>query len=155
MKDIELIKKDGKIKIKAEGQNGFHGAYYDMLTKKWLNFVFSYSCGFEHLSVSMPNRTPSWEQMCMMKDVFWNEDEVCMQLHPKKEEYVNNHNHCLHIWKPTTQEIPQPPSILVGIRHGHLKEDAEQLIEFCKQHNIEIDEEIKKEMKDTCSNLNL
>lgn len=34
---------------------------------------------------------------------------------PFAADYVNNHPHCLHIWKPTETEIPTPPSILVGI----------------------------------------
>lgn len=45
-----------------------------------------------------------------------NEDEACVEYHPKKEDYVNNHKHCLHIWKPTNEVLPLPPSILVGFR---------------------------------------
>ena len=68
-----------------------------------------------------------------MKEVFWNDDEVCMQLHPKKEEYVNNHPFCLHIWKPIKQEIPIPPSIMVGIRKGHEEEDIKMIKELASQ----------------------
>jgi hypothetical protein len=25
---------------------------------------------------------------------------LCLQFHPAKSEYVNLHNHCLHIWQP-------------------------------------------------------
>lgn len=99
-----------------------------------LHFIFSNGCGFEHLSVSTPARTPTWDEMCKMKEIFWRDDEVCMQLHPKKEEYVNNHNYCLHIWKPIDKEIPTPPSILVGLRKGKALED------------LQIFEELKDEM---------
>ena len=68
-----------------------------------------------------------------MKEVFWNDDEVCMQLHPKKEEYVNNHPFCLHIWKPIKQEIPIPPSIMVGIRKGHEEKDIKMIKELASQ----------------------
>lgn len=54
---------------------------------------------FEHVSVSLPNRNPNWDEMCFVKDLFWDDEEMCMQLHPKKSEYVNFHQHCLHIWK--------------------------------------------------------
>ena len=54
--------------------------------------------------------------MCEIKSMFFEDDEVVMQLHPKKTEYVNNHNYCLHLWKPIGKEIPTPPSILVGIK---------------------------------------
>jgi hypothetical protein len=70
--------------------------------------------GWEHVSVSLPNRTPSWPEMCWVKDLFWLEDECAMQLHPPKSEYVNYHPYCLHLWKPINRTIPLPPSILVG-----------------------------------------
>lgn len=68
--------------------------------------------------------------MCFMKDIFWNEDEVCMQIHPKKENYVNIMPYCLHIWRPINKEIPTPPNIMVGFRKE--KEDIQELIEFYK-----------------------
>lgn len=55
--------------------------------------------GMEHVSVAFKDRCPTWEEMCIVKDVFWREDEVCIQLHPKKSEYVNIHENCLHIWR--------------------------------------------------------
>ncbi len=141
MKNIEEIKKTPGMYIKKEGQDGFGGAVFPIEYKKGklkiindidksLHFVFSWGCGFEHLSVSTPIKTPTWEQMCKMKDIFWREDEVCMQLHPKKEEYVNNMPYCLHIWKPIEKEIPTPPSIMEGFRKGKEAEDIAQLINF-------------------------
>lgn len=115
MKSIEEIKKTPNLIIEAETDNdGMGGKYYDKYSNKWLNFIFSYQLGWEHLSVSMPGKTPSWDQMCVMKNIFWNENEACVEYHPKKEEYVNDHEHCLHIWKPTEVELPTPPTILVG-----------------------------------------
>lgn len=122
MRKIEDIKATPNLFIEAEAENdGMGGHYYDKYNNKNLNFIFSYQLGWEHLSVSMPNKTPSWEQMCMMKDIFWGEDEVCVEYHPRKEEYVNNHPHCLHIWKPRDVEMPTPPSILVGFRNEEEK----------------------------------
>lgn len=140
MKDIEEIKKTTGMKLKMEGQDGFGGTVYKITYKNGklkvsnkyednLNFIFSWGCGFEHLSVSTPVRTPTWEQMCFMKDIFWRDDEVCMQLHPKKEDYVDNMPYCLHIWKPIDKEIPTPPSIMVGFRKGKMEEDLALLIE--------------------------
>lgn len=115
MKSIEEIKRTPNLIIEAETDNdGMGGKYYDKYSNKWLNFIFSYQLGWEHLSVSMPGKTPSWDQMCVMKNIFWNEDEACVEYHPKKEEYVNDHEYCLHIWKPTKVELPTPPTILVG-----------------------------------------
>lgn len=50
-----------------------------------------------------------------------------MQLHPKKEEYVNNMPYCLHIWKPIDKEIPTPPSVLVGLRTNNIEKDIEKI----------------------------
>lgn len=60
---------------------------------------------------------PTWTEMCFVKALFWDDEDVVMQLHPKKSEYVNNHNFVLHLWKPTKSEIPTPPSILVGFKN--------------------------------------
>lgn len=63
---------------------------------------------------------PTWEEMCFVKSLFWDDENVVMQLHPKKSEYVNNHPFVLHLWKPKSKEIPTPPSILVGLKSANL-----------------------------------
>jgi hypothetical protein len=75
-----------------------------------------FDTGWEHVSVSTPRRPPNWQEMCFVKDLFWADDECVMQLHPPKADYVNNHPHCLHLWKPTRTTIPTPPAVLVGNR---------------------------------------
>src|ERR1700733_966886 len=46
--------------------------------------------GWEHVSVSTRNRTPNWQEMSFVKDLFWNEEECVVQFHPPKSTYVNN-----------------------------------------------------------------
>ncbi len=72
--------------------------------------------GWDHVSVSLKNRCPNWIEMSKVKDLFFSDDETVVQFHPKKSEYVNNHPHCLHLWKPVNKEIELPPSILVGLK---------------------------------------
>lgn len=72
--------------------------------------------GWEHVSISTRRRTPNWREMCFVKDLFWDDTETVLQLHPPKADYINNHPHCLHLWKPLKAEIPLPPSILVGLK---------------------------------------
>jgi hypothetical protein len=55
---------------------------------------------WEHISVSLKNRNPNWDEMCHMKNLFWEKEDQCIQFHPRETEYVNLHNHALHIWKP-------------------------------------------------------
>ena len=72
--------------------------------------------GWEHVSVSLPNRCPTWEEMCRIKAVFWDDEDCVMQLHPPRSQWVSNHSFCLHIWRPADgQVIPTPPQIMVGI----------------------------------------
>ena len=80
------------------------------------NVIASDGLGWEHVSVSLEDRIPAWEEMCYMKDLFWNKDEAVMQLHPPESEYINNHDFCLHLWKPLNAIIPLPDSILVGVK---------------------------------------
>jgi len=56
---------------------------------------------------------PTWAEMCFIKQLFWDDEDVVMQLHPRKSDYVNIHESVLHLWRPKTIEIPTPPKIVV------------------------------------------
>lgn len=71
---------------------------------------------WNHVSVSLPNRTPTWTEMSFVKDLFFEPHEVAMQLHVAEEDHVSNHEFCLHIWQPVGIEIPTPPSMMVGTK---------------------------------------
>lgn len=82
--------------------------------------IASDGAGWEHVGVSLmmrKPRVPNWEEMCAIKGLFWDDEDVVMQLHPRASEYVNYHPGCLHLWRPSGEiEIPTPPSILVGLK---------------------------------------
>lgn len=67
---------------------------------------------WEHVSVSLPDRCPTWEEMCFIKSLFWNEEDCVVQYHPPKSDYVNVSNNCLHLWK-FKGEMPRPPKEFV------------------------------------------
>ncbi len=69
--------------------------------------------GWEHISISLKNRCPTWEEMCYVKNLFWREDETVIQFHPKKSKYVNRFPYCLHIWKSLKAEHQLPPDLCV------------------------------------------
>ena len=54
--------------------------------------------------------------MCEIKEIFFKDEEACVEYHPAKSEYVNNLSHCLHIWRPQKETLPVPDSLLVGIK---------------------------------------
>jgi hypothetical protein len=81
-----------------------------------LTVIFSDGMGWDHVSVSLTNRPPNWAEMNAIKDLFWDAEDVVVQFHPRKSEYVNNHEHCLHLWRSQTVEFPTPDSIMVGVK---------------------------------------
>jgi len=70
---------------------------------------------WDHVSVSLSNRCPSWDEMDYIKRLFFHPEEVCFQLHVSSAEHISNHDYCLHIWRPVEQQIPLPPAEMVGI----------------------------------------
>jgi hypothetical protein len=54
---------------------------------------------YDHVSIApIDGHTPTWDEMCTLKDLFFNDDEECVQIHPKAGEYVDIKRNCLHLW---------------------------------------------------------
>jgi len=96
--------------------SGNNGAF--MLTQKKnkpdLFIIASDGLGWEHVSISTSQRTPTWSEMCKVKDMFWDKEDCVVQYHPPESECINNHPYCLHIWRPIGTDIPKPPGLLIG-----------------------------------------
>lgn len=69
--------------------------------------------GWDHVSVSLHDRCPTWEEMCAIKELFFEDWEWVVQYHPAEADYVNNHPYVLHLWRPHDVEIPRPPKVMV------------------------------------------
>lgn len=65
--------------------------------------------GYEHVSVAPRNKKllPTWNDMCVLKDIFFSDEEEAYQIHPKKSEYVDLKSNCLHLWKPRNHELTE------------------------------------------------
>lgn len=87
---------------------------YLVIPKRQMTVVFSNGDGWEHVSVSHPDTTPTYEEMDDIKRRFWDDRDCVMQLHVPVSDHKNFHPHCLHLWRPTTVEIPRPPSDMVA-----------------------------------------
>lgn len=81
-----------------------------------LRIIASVGMGWDHVSVSLPNRCPNWPEMSRVKGLFFRDDETAMQLHVPAADHVNNHPYCLHLWRPHDVAIPRPPGLLVGVK---------------------------------------
>ena len=113
MKDLSYLDKY-RVRFK-DGNNGdkHNGMFQLKVNGSPVLVIASDGMGWEHVSVSHDSRIPSWETMCKIKEMFFEDDEVVMQLHPKKTEYINNCKYCLHLWRPLKSDIPTPPLALV------------------------------------------
>jgi len=70
--------------------------------------------GWDHVSVSLPNRCPTWPEMEHVKRLFFRPDACAMQLHVPVSDHISRHPYCLHIWRPHGLEIPRPPAEFVA-----------------------------------------
>lgn len=100
-------------------EDGFNGAFWINLPgeSKMILCIASDGMGWQHVSVSFGGGvedTPSWEVMCQIKDLFWEPEDVVVQYHPAKSQYINCHPGCLHLWRPTTEPLPVPNPLMVG-----------------------------------------
>lgn len=107
LKNLEKYKDSSR----KELENQFRKLYLIPYRKNIIfDVVVSNACGWEHVSVVViegffpidyDTRIPTYEEMVYIKELFWDDDEICIQVHPKRSEYVNINEHCLHIWKRT------------------------------------------------------
>jgi hypothetical protein len=100
----------------SDGNNGMFPIPRSAAGKRPLDLcvIASDGLGWEHVSVSTLVRCPTWEEMCFVKALFWDDDDCVVQFHPPKSEYVNHHPYCLHLWRPTDHVMLMPDWILVG-----------------------------------------
>jgi hypothetical protein len=83
--------------------------------------------GWEHVSVSTGRRCPNWEEMCFVKDLFWDEEELVLQYHVPASQHINNHPYVLHMWRDTLHPHPRMPgSRMVGLQ-DITQEEAREL----------------------------
>lgn len=123
MKNLHELDKyrDKEFELRFYNQNGDsgNGVFRVYVDGRSFFVIASNGGGWEHVSVSPCNRKrkncPTWEEMCAIKDMFFEPEERVVQYHPPKSEYVNNYEYCLHLWRPIVDEMPFPPSIFVGI----------------------------------------
>lgn len=61
---------------------------------------------WEHVSVSLKNRLPTWQELKFIKMLFWDQEDEVLQFFPPESQYVDVHKNCLHLWRPTNIKLP-------------------------------------------------
>lgn len=121
MKDLHTLDKFrlSEKELLIAGITGDSGSGYFKVYINGRSFfvIASNGGGWEHVSVTPCNKKrkvcPTWEEMCEIKDLFFEPEDRVVQYHPPKSEYVNNHPYCLHLWRPISEKMPFPPKIFV------------------------------------------
>lgn len=102
--------------LASDDSFGNNGAFEANLKRGQSVFIIaSDGAGWEHVSVSRQDRCPTWDEMCQVKDLFWDKEDCIIQYHPPHSVYVDNHKFCLHLWRPIGIQVPIPETILVGV----------------------------------------
>jgi hypothetical protein len=100
---------------------GMNGAFEIPYAGDMLSVVISDQKGWDHVSVSLPHRCPTWEEMNWIKNLFFKKEETAFQFHPKESSYVSAHPYCLHIWRSQRRKIKLPPRWMIAPVDGELK----------------------------------
>lgn len=93
-----------------------NGAFKVFVKGRSFLVIASNGGGWDHVSVTPggnKRKCPTWEEMCAIKDMFFEPEEAVMQLHPKRSQHINIHPYCLHLWRPQVQAIPELPLVMV------------------------------------------
>lgn len=86
-------------RLASDKSNGNNGAFEIPCKHATVYCIASDGAGWEHVSVHVEERfklrIPSWNEMCFVKNLFWSDQDLVVQYHPPKSEYVNNHPLCI------------------------------------------------------------
>ena len=90
--------------------DGWNGAFLVPLEGELWHVMIADGMGFRHLSVTNAQKkvVPSWNTMCRLRDLFFGDSSWVVQYHPPKDEYVNDHPFCLHLWESIDEPMPHP-----------------------------------------------
>jgi hypothetical protein len=95
--------------------DGWNGHFIVPLDGELWHVMLSDGAGWKHLSVTNAQKRmlPSWTTMCRLRDAFFDDADWVVQFHPAKDDNINAHPYCLHLWMPLNEDLPHPSFVLV------------------------------------------
>ena len=91
MKLRKIIKCPVPGAIAYEGPNGIHVIESIDDTPKWGKL--------KHVSISRPDCYPTWDEILSVKLKLFGDRIDAMMIIPKREDYINIHENCFHLWE--------------------------------------------------------
>lgn len=99
--------------FRTSEKDGNNGAFIVPVPDGHFQVIASDGDEWEHVSVTkfvkftdtfiesqmLRTITPSWDEMCLIKGMFWEPGDLVVQYHPPASEYVNIHENVLHLWR--------------------------------------------------------
>jgi hypothetical protein len=79
-----------------------------------LRTIASSGASWDHVSVSLPDRCPTWQEMDLVARLFFRKYEVPIQFHVPTKDNINLHPYCLHLWRYHRRRQIMPPAWMVG-----------------------------------------
>jgi hypothetical protein len=74
-----------------------------------LRIIASSGGGWDHVSVSRERRIPNQIEMDFVFRHFFRDGETAVQFFLPRDQHVNIHPNCLHLWRARDRSIPLPP----------------------------------------------
>lgn len=62
--------------------------------------IVSKDAGLWHLSISRKDKLPSYDELKTARYQFMPDIKYVVQIFPPKQDFVNEHPFCLHLWQP-------------------------------------------------------
>ena len=94
----------------VDGVKVFHqDSSFMLFSVENLGVLLSTEQGWDHVVVSAIGRTPTYQEMKLIKRLCFRPDEWAYELHPPEADYISIHDNALHIWKPQDGVWRAPP----------------------------------------------
>lgn len=107
-----------QFRLPLMGQYGDSSCGFFIIPSRNNNFyqvIASSGSGWDHISVCLLDRkgrfikrTLTWDEMCLIKKLFFYDDEYAVEFHPRKQDYIDDHHYVLHIWRSNILDFPLP-----------------------------------------------
>lgn len=117
---LEKLTKANRWRIKtgvmgSDDTYGWNGAFIVPVGGQMWQVILADGGGWRHLSVTnaQKHQLPSWEVMCRMKELFFDDEAWVVQFHPPRAAYVNDHPYVLHLWESLNETQPIPLIVMV------------------------------------------
>lgn len=101
---MAAVRREPNVRLEQLRVDGPRGANCGSFRLGLCCLIVSNGGGWDHVSVSRPDRCPTWDEMDRIKRLVFRDDEIVVQFHVNDDRKVDRHRFCLHLWRPQSAE---------------------------------------------------